>query len=223
MNAMPSVAPFATAPPNTAVSSWCLSRGKRVFDFVLCLPVLICALPLLLLLAALVKLTSRGPVFFRQQRLGQDGTPFQLIKFRSMFVGSHKAGPGVTQKGDPRISPCGRLLRKWKLDELPQLFNVIKGDMSLVGPRPDLPEYFAQVSPEHRAVLQLRPGVTGAATLSYRNEEEILAGIPADQLTRTYVTSVMPAKIALDLEYAARATMFSDVRILARTVMAIFL
>jgi lipopolysaccharide/colanic/teichoic acid biosynthesis glycosyltransferase len=207
--------------PTYFVTPWCLSLGKRLFDLVVATLLLAGVSPLMILVAIIIKLTSPGPVLFKQQRLGQNGEPFVLLKFRSMVNGSHKAGPGLTQKGDPRVSPCGRFLRKWKLDELPQLLNVVRGDMSMVGPRPDLAEHFAELPPKERTVLRLRPGVTGMASLKFRNEEELLAGIPVHELKRAYVTHVKPVKIALDMQYAQRATLVSDLGVLIRTATAI--
>lgn len=218
MNAMHSAVPVAQAEAaQFDVSRWCLSRGKRLFDIALSAPMLACALPVMAVTALVVRITSPGPILFRQQRLGMQGKPFTLLKFRSMVTGSEKAGPGVTQKGDLRVSTCGGFLRKWKLDELPQLFNVLKGDMSIVGPRPDLPQYFAALSPGLRSVLQLRPGITGMASLKFRNEEDVLAGIPASELAHAYVTKLMPAKIELDMQYAKNASLLSDLGILLRT------
>lgn len=221
MNAISSVAPIPEPGSASLVSAWCLSPRKRILDLALCIPALVFALPLMGVLALVVKATSPGPVLFRQRRLGQGGQPFVLLKFRSMTDGSHAAGPGITQKGDSRVSGVGRFLRKSKLDELPQLFNVMRGDMSLVGPRPDLPEYFAASSSECRAVLRLRPGLTGMASLAYRDEEEVLAGIPQSELTHAYVTRVMPAKAALDIQYASKASFISDVTLLVRTAIAV--
>lgn len=221
MNAIPSVGKVPETSQADVISAWCVSPGKRVFDLALGIPALVLALPLMGVVAVVVKLTSSGPALFRQKRLGQGGRPFVLLKFRSMIDGGHATGPGVTQKGDSRVSGVGRFLRKWKLDELPQLFNVVRGDMSLVGPRPDLPEYFAEGSPECRAVLKLRPGITGMASVSYRDEEEVLAGIPKSELIHTYVTRVMPVKAALDMQYARKATFFSDIRLLIRTATAV--
>jgi lipopolysaccharide/colanic/teichoic acid biosynthesis glycosyltransferase len=129
-----------------------------------------------------------------------------------------KNGPGLTRDGDARITRIGRWLRKWKLDELPQLFNVLKGEMSLVGPRPDLEEFWSRASLEDRRILELTPGVTGAASLAFSDEERLLAQVPAEQLTSYYLQDLLPRKARLDREYAARATFRSDCGILLRTV-----
>jgi lipopolysaccharide/colanic/teichoic acid biosynthesis glycosyltransferase len=133
-----------------------------------------------------------------------------------------QGGPLVTQGGDSRVTPLGRWLRRWKLDELPQLLNVLRGDMSLVGPRPDVPEFLSELSPEHQHLLSLTPGVTGWATLQLRNEEGFLAGVPQNDLSGFYVHQLLPRKAGLDLEYAARASFRSDLEVLANTLLMIF-
>jgi len=168
-----------------------------------------------------VALTSAGPVLFRQVRSGQGGRPFELLKFRSMTYRQGSGAPGVTRSGDSRITPVGKFLRRFKLDELPQLVHVLRGDMSLVGPRPDLPEFLEALAPEHRALLGLKPGLTGAATLQFRHEEELLARVPPEQLFDHYVSTVLPQKAQLDLAYARRATFSSDLQVLWRTAFAL--
>ena len=180
------------------------------------------AMPLMALIALLVKATSPGPVFFRQKRLGKGGPVFQLLKFRTMYHGRRVAGSGLTQRGDSRITPLGHLLRRCKLDELPQLFNVLRGEMSLVGPRPDLPAYFEGLNGEQRRVLDLAPGITGAASLKFRNEEALLAQIAPEQLETFYVKTLLPQKIALELEYARTASVVTDAAMLFRTAVAVF-
>ena len=162
-------------------SVWNQSRGKRLFDLFLAAALLVLVTPLMLAVAFVVKLTSRGPIFYRQWRVGQEGREFQLIKFRTMRH-ARQPGPSVTRAGDPRITAAGRVLRKWKLDELPQLFNIIRGEMSFVGPRPDVAEYLASLNGEQRKILCLRPGITGLATLHYHDEEQLLSSVPGAQL-----------------------------------------
>jgi lipopolysaccharide/colanic/teichoic acid biosynthesis glycosyltransferase len=191
--------------------------AKRAFDILMAGLLLLCLLPLLLILAALVRLSSPGPVLFRQQRVGKDGRLFWLYKFRSMRVAD--AGPSVTASGDDRITPVGRFLRKWKLDELPQLVNVFKGDMSLVGPRPEVPEYVARYTEEQREVLSVRPGITGVSQLAYRDEEALLAG--REDIDAFYTNMVMPAKLALDLRYVREWTLRADLMILLKTVIQV--
>jgi lipopolysaccharide/colanic/teichoic acid biosynthesis glycosyltransferase len=204
-----------------ALSAWSCSRAKRVFDLACGLLALFVAVPVMIVAALLVWLTSPGPVLYRQRRWGIAGREFELLKFRSMVHNPRHAGPGLTPAGDSRITPVGRMLRKWKLDELPQLFNVIRGEMSLVGPRPDLSEYLGELPAWQRQVLRLRPGITGWATLHFRHEEELLAKAPSGMLHEFYRTVLLPQKIQLDLEYGTRATLWGDVAVLAKTFSAI--
>lgn len=169
-------------------------------------------MPVMLAAAFLVWWGSPGPVFFRQRRMGRDGREFTLYKFRSMCP-KKGSNSSITVSGDVRITPVGALLRRYKLDELPQFWNVLRGDMSLVGPRPKLPQ--------HEALRMVcRPGITGVATLAFRKEEEFLSEIPEEQLETFYETFVKPAKAQLDLEYMRTASLASDMRILWRTASA---
>lgn len=177
---------------------------------------LIFLLPVICVIALAIVIHSGKPVFFRQKRLGRNGCEFHLLKFRTMVTA--KNGPGLTREGDARVTRIGRWLRKRKLDELPQLFNVLKGEMSLVGPRPDLEEFWSQASMEDRRILELTPGVTGAASLAFCDEERLLAQVPAEQLDSFYLQEILPQKARLDSEYAARATFRSDCAILLQTV-----
>lgn len=204
------------------ISPWCNSSGKRLFDIVLGALLFIPALPLMVVIALLVRLTSPGPVLFVQQRSGKDGVEFRLLKFRTMVNGTSQEGPGVTMRGDARVTGVGRFLRQSKLDELPQLFQVLSGKMSLVGPRPDLLKYLASLDRNQRSVLALHPGLTGNASLCFRDEEEVLAQAPEGQLEPFYVTHVLPAKARLDLEYAKTATLWGDIGILFRTLLTAF-
>jgi lipopolysaccharide/colanic/teichoic acid biosynthesis glycosyltransferase len=204
------------------ISQWCHSRGKRALDICVGLPILAITLPLFLLIAICVKLNSRGPAVFRQKRVGRGGKEFQLLKFRTMTQAAEHQGPRLTCSGDARVTNVGRFLRKWKLDELPQLWNLLRGDMSLVGPRPDMAEFLSGLQGSEQHVLLLTPGITGWATLHFRNEEELLASIPQARLREVYVSAVLPQKIRLDLDYAANATLSSDCGIVLRTAFAIF-
>ena len=177
---------------------------------------LILLLPVICVIALAIAIHSGKPVFFQQKRLGRNGRDFHLLKFRTMVTA--KNGPGLTRDGDARVTRIGRWLRKRKLDELPQLFNVLKGEMSLVGPRPDLEEFWSQASLDDRRILELKPGVTGAASLAFCDEERLLAQVPAEQLASFYIQEVLPQKARLDGEYAARATFRSDCGILLQTV-----
>jgi len=208
--------------PALDLSPWCFSRFKRAMDFVCVLILVPFVLPVMAIIALAIQATSRGPVLFRQRRLGRGGTKFELLKFRTMHHARPTAGSGLTQRGDRRITPIGRLLRRCKLDELPQLFNVLRGEMSLVGPRPDLPEYFESLDAKQRRVLSLTPGITGAASLKFRNEEALLAQVDQERLESFYVETLLPQKIALDLEYARTATAVTDTAMVLRTAAAIF-
>ena len=208
----------AVMPAETAhaqASPWALSTTRRALDCALAAAALVAFFPIMLCVALLVRFGSPGPVFFRQRRMGRHAREFTLFKFRSMSpkVGSHSC---ITVSGDNRITPVGAFLRRYKLDELPQFWNVLRGDMGLVGPRPKLPH--------HEALhMTCRPGITGAATLAFRNEEEFLSDVPEDQLEIFYETFVKPAKAHLDLQYMRTATFASDIRVLWQTATACFL
>ena len=193
---------------------------KRLFDILVSFTALLVLLPLLILLAFGVALGSPGGAFFRQIRVGKDGRNFQLLKFRSMRPGSEAQGQITVGGRDPRITGIGQFLRKTKLDELPQLWNVLIGDMSLVGPRPEVPKYVALYTPEQRRVLSVRPGITGMASIAYINENEVL-GRSTDP-ERTYIEEVMPAKLTLDLQYVSRAGVMTDLGIIGRTIGKLF-
>jgi lipopolysaccharide/colanic/teichoic acid biosynthesis glycosyltransferase len=208
-----------TNPAFTKVSSWFLSSRKRVFDVLCSAPLLIAALPVMAITAIAVKLTSPGPALFRQVRTGKNGAGFEIIKFRTMAYLDNDAGPRLTQREDRRITALGRVIRRCKLDELPQLWNVICGDMSLVGPRPDLPEYLANLTAEQMPMLQLRPGITSPASLRFRREEDLLTGLSREELVSYYVNVILREKIRLELEYAEHATFFSDLKVLFRTAL----
>ena len=190
---------------------------KRLFDMVCAALGLLVLSPVLLVCALLVSLTSSGGVLFRQERVGKDGVPFTIYNFRSMR--KDNAGLKISTSGDSRITPVGRVLRKAKLDELPQLWNVLKGDMSFVGPRPEVREYTDLYTPEQRQVLLVRPGITGLASIRYRNENDLLSA-SADP-NRTYIEEVMPAKLALDLEYIPRACVSYDIKLILETLVTV--
>ena len=196
------------------IASWCASVWKRAFDLLCIVPGLILVSPALGMIAIAVRLTSPGPVIFRQQRVGQNRKLFTIYKFRTMVENSEAIGPGHTAKGDPRVTSVGRVLRRFKLDELPQLYNVLRGDMSLVGPRPKLPNH-------DPAPMACRPGVTGAATLAFRYEARILSEVPTERIEGFYQQYIVPHKMKLDGEYMERATVFSDISVLLATVFRI--
>jgi len=174
--------------------------------------------PLLAAISAAIKGADGGPVFYRPFRVGENGRLFRLVKFRTMIVNAHRLGPGITAQGDRRITTLGRWLRRAKLDELPQLVNVLAGTMSLVGPRPEDPRYVAGYTAEQRRILAVRPGLTSAASLAFRHEEEILVG--PDWEIR-YRQEVLPAKLVLDLHYCAHRTLGTDLKLIWRTLRAL--
>lgn len=186
----------------------------RLLDLIASILMLAVATPFMLLLAMAVKVQDGGPVFFRQQRVGRNGSPFTLWKFRSMRIANQ--GAAITRSGDQRVTPVGRFLRKYKLDELPQLWNVVRGDMSLIGPRPEVPRFVDAESPVWQAVHRVRPGITDLATLVYRDEERILAGFADPE--QAYRDEVLPAKLALNLEYLRKRSLGRDMKLLALTV-----
>jgi lipopolysaccharide/colanic/teichoic acid biosynthesis glycosyltransferase len=177
------------------------------------LGLLVCA-PLVLVIAVAIWLEDGGPVLFRQVRVGRFGNPFQLFKFRSMR--RNQVGKSLTAEGDRRVTRSGRFLRRYKLDELPQLWNVIRGEMSLIGPRPEVPQFVALADPVWSAVLQVKPGITDLATLAYRDEEKILAGY--GDIERGYREVVLPAKLALNREYLMKRSVWSDIKLVALTI-----
>ena len=194
------------------LSPWSASAAKRVFDCACVLGALPLAIPILLIVALAVWLTSEGPVFFRQQRVGNHGRMFTILKFRTMVYDANAAYHAVTTDGNQPFTAIGPFLRRSKLDELPQMINVLRGDMSLVGPRPKMPQH---------AMLDLpcRPGITGAATIAFAREETVLDSIPEHQLEGYYHSVVLPAKRRLDAEYMARATFFSDLKLIFNSLL----
>lgn len=193
-----------------------MSRSKRAFDLIASVSGLLLLSPVLAIIAVAIKAGDRGPLLFSQQRVGRDGHTFRLLKFRTMIADAERIGPALTIGTDPRITPIGRLLRRAKLDELPQLINVARGEMSLVGPRPEVPKYVAMYTPAQRRVLALRPGITDPASTEYVREAELLAH--ADDPERAYIEEVMPRKLQLNLAYAETATLWSDIATILRTM-----
>ena len=194
--------------------------AKRLFDLLLSGLGLLLLSPLLLAIALWIKIDSRGPVLFRQERVGRFGRPFLIHKFRTMAADAPARGPQITIGADPRITAAGRFLRRSKLDELPQLWDVLRGAMSLVGPRPEVPRYVALYPEAARVlVLSVRPGITDLASLQYRDEGEQLAS--AADPERAYVEQVLPAKLALSTQYVQEASFGGDLRLILATLAAL--
>ncbi len=189
--------------------------SQRIVDILAAGAGLLLLSPVFLLIGAAVKLGDGGPVFYRSKRVGRGGKLFSIYKFRSMVQGAERMGGGLTVRGDRRVTRVGRLLRAHKLDELPQLLNVLKGDMSLVGPRPEDPGFVARYTPEQREILRYRPGITSPASLQYKNEEELLGGGDTETL---YLEKILPDKLSMDLAYLTRRTVRSDLVVIVRTI-----
>ncbi|MDD7173922.1 MAG: sugar transferase [Clostridiales bacterium] len=175
--------------------------------------------PVLLLIALAIVIDDPGPVFYRQVRVGRGGKEFRIFKFRTMVVDADKKGLQITVGRDSRITRMGALLRKTKLDELAQLLNVFLGQMSFVGPRPEVPRYVAMYTPYQRQVLLVRPGITDYASIAYRNENDLLAG--AEDPERMYVEEIMPAKLELNMKYLRRVSPLEDIRLILATIAAV--
>jgi lipopolysaccharide/colanic/teichoic acid biosynthesis glycosyltransferase len=191
---------------------------KRVLDVVLAAGLLIATSPLLAAAALAVRLSSPGPILHRATRVGLHGRPFTILKLRTMARDAAVTGPGITAAGDRRVTPLGRLLRHSRLDELPQLWNVLRGDMSLVGPRPEDPRFVVLYTPEQRLVLSVRPGITGPSQLTFRHEQGLLAN---DDPEASYVREILPRKLSMDLDYVRGRGLGGDLRILVRTLAAL--
>lgn len=194
---------------------------KRAFDIFFSAGALIVLAPLLLVVAVWIKVDSKGPVLFRQTRVGRRGREFRICKFRTMAVDAERRGPQITMGADSRITAAGRFLRKYKIDEFPQFFNVLIGDMSVVGPRPEVPRYVALYPPDQRdIVLSVRPGITDLASIEYRDENDLL-GSSADP-EHTYVAQVMPEKLRLCERYVRERSFLGDMAIIGRSFVVSF-
>ena len=191
----------------------------RAFDIILSLTGIIILSPVFIIAIFLVKISSPGPIIFSQKRVGLNGRLFNLFKFRSMIINADKLGTSVTTGKDPRITGIGKILRKTKLDELPQLWNVLEGDMSFVGPRPDVPEIVNNYNLEMRRILEVRPGITSNATLHLRNEEDLLS--LARDPDRAYEEIFIPAKVKLAMEHVKRKSFLFDFSVLIQTIWAL--
>jgi len=194
--------------------------GKRLIDATLSLMALLILCPFLLIVGMLVKWTSPGPMLYWHERVGWDGQIFKIAKFRSMIANADKQGLGITVSGDARVTGFGAFLRKSKIDELPQLWNVLTGSMSFVGPRPELPQYVSNYTPEQRQVLSVRPGITDLASIRYRHEESILAR--SDDPDLYYRNVVLPDKLALNLQYVRDISLPVDIKLVVQTMTSLF-
>ena len=189
---------------------------KRIFDLICSTLGLIILSPVLIIIAARIKTDSDGPVFFKQIRIGENNKEFEILKFRTMVVDAEKLGRQITVGNDNRITKIGTFLRKYKMDELPQLINVFKGDMSLVGPRPEVPRYVKLYNEEQRKVLEVKPGITDLASIRYRDENDLLG--EAENPDEFYINTIMPDKLALNLEYINKNNIFLDIYIILKTI-----
>jgi len=188
---------------------------KRIFDIVVSLMILLVFLPIGVLISIWILIESNGGIFYRQERIGKNGIPFSILKFRSMRKDADKLGKLTVGMRDPRITRSGYFIRKYKLDEFPQFMNVLKGEMSIVGPRPEVKEYTDLYTIEQRKILSVKPGITDYASLEYFKENEILG--TSDDPEKTYIEQVMPAKIALNLKYIHNPGIVQDLTIMWRT------
>lgn len=189
---------------------------KRGFDFITSTIGFLLISPILLIIAVLIKITSKGPILFKQKRVGKNALVFNILKFRTMVVDAEKVGRQITVGNDSRITKVGIFLRKYKLDELPQLINVIKGDMSLVGPRPEVPKYVELYNENQKRVLEVRPGITDYASIEYRDENSILGNVENPE--EYYINIIMPHKIDLNMKYIENNNVFIDIAIIFKTI-----
>jgi lipopolysaccharide/colanic/teichoic acid biosynthesis glycosyltransferase len=189
---------------------------KRIFDLIFSLVGLVVCFPIIIIVAVLIKLDSKGPVFFRQERVGKNFKSFRMYKFRTMKNDAGGNGPMITVGGDSRITRIGRFLRKHKIDELPQLFNVLKGEMSFVGPRPEVKEYVHLYKSDYKKLLSIRPGITDPASLKYSDEENVLA-LSVDW-EEEYKKRILPGKINLSLHYIENHNIMTDFKLIVKTI-----
>lgn len=192
---------------------------KRIMDIVVAIISLIVLAPLFIIIMILIKIDDGGPVFYIQERVGRGFQTFKLLKFRTMVVEGDKKGLLITRHDDQRITRVGKILRKYKIDELPQLINIIKGDMSIVGPRPEMKKYVDLFKEEYKSILKVRPGLTDYATIEFRNEEEILGKFYDPE--QAYINVILPNKIELSRKYVNEAGLITDILIIAKTIKAI--
>ncbi len=193
---------------------------KRIFDFISSFIGLILLSPLFVIVALLIKAEDKGSVFFRQERVGQNGKTFKIYKFRTMVENAEKLGAQVTKEDDPRITKIGRILRKYKIDELPQLINVIKGDMSLVGPRPEVKKYVEIFKEDYKEILKVKPGITDYASLEYKDENKLLKGSKNPE--KIYIEKILPEKIKYYKRYIKDISFITDIKLIFKTIWGIF-
>ena len=196
-----------------------LRFGKRLFDIVATILGGLLLIPIILPIAVWIKISSKGPLFYIQKRVGKDFLEFDLYKFRSMIVDAAKKGPSVTSGDDPRITKVGAIIRKTKIDELPQLLNVLKGDMSLVGPRPEVMKFVEQKRDEYKKVLSVKPGITDNAAIEFRDEETIMEQY--EDKEKAYIDFVLPKKIELYYKYIDNVSLIGDIKLILRTLRVI--
>ncbi len=189
---------------------------KRCFDLFSSFFGILLLSPIFLIVAIAIKCSSKGPVLFKQERVGKGGKTFKIMKFRSMIVDAEAKGMQITTDGDNRITKVGKFIRKTKIDELPQLFNVFIGQMSFVGPRPEVPKYVAMYNEEQRQVLSVKPGITDLASIEFRNENDLLDG--DDDPETKYIQEIMPAKLELNIKYISKAGFFYDIGLIFKTI-----
>lgn len=195
---------------------------KRVFDFVLASLSILLLAPVLFVSAIFIKVGSEGPVFYRGVRVGLHGIPFRIFKFRTMVVDAEKQGASSTNAEDSRVTSVGRVLRRFKLDELPQLFNVVSGEMSFVGPRPEVQKFVDMYTPEERITLTVRPGITDWSSIKFHSEGEIIAASGIADADEAYAKLIRPEKLRLQLKYVQERTMWIDTKIIIDTIMTLF-
>ena len=205
---------------NTPINSWGATAAKRSFDIIFSALGLVFTLPFFLIIAFAIKIDSKGPVFFKHRRIGLNGIPFLMYKFRTMVASAATIGPGITYHEDTRITALGQLLRKTKLDELPQMINVWRGEMSFVGPRPEVPNYVKHYTSEQQKVLSVKPGITGPAQIEWRDEAAHIRN--AENIDEVYIQQIMPQKLVLDIEYVkSPISPLKDLRYILLTVRAL--
>jgi lipopolysaccharide/colanic/teichoic acid biosynthesis glycosyltransferase len=194
---------------------------KRGFDVILSFIGLVCLLPVFLVIGLIVKISTGGPVLFKQIRIGKDGKEFTIFKFRTMIADAENKGLQLTIGKDRRITKIGSILRKTKFDEFPQLINVLIGDMSFVGPRPEVPKYVAMYNNDQRNILKVKPGITDLASIMYRNEGALLA--KSAEPEKVYIEEIIPAKISLNHQYLRNISVINDLKIIIKTVLSLFI